>query len=107
MDTRRFRKSALTGMTLSLFILVFTLCANCERLPIKTYSVAEGLAGNQINKIVRDTRGFLWICTNEGLSRFDGYIFENFGVDQGLPHNNVTDFLETREGEYWIGTYGG
>ena len=107
MDTRRFRKSALTGMTLSLFILVFTLCANCERLPIKTYSVAEGLAGNQINKIVRDTRGFLWICTNEGLSRFDGYIFENFGVDQGLPHNNVTDFLETREGEYWVGTYGG
>src|SRR5439155_24796352 len=31
----------------------------------------------------------------------------NFGTDQGLPHANVTDCLETRAGEYWVATYGG
>jgi hypothetical protein len=43
----------------------------------------------------------------DGLSRFDGYTFTNYGTEQGLPHANVTDLLETRSGEYWVATYGG
>jgi len=69
--------------------------------------VAEGLPNNVINKIVRDSRGFLWFCTGEGLSRFDGYAFTNYGVDQGLPHTAVNDFLEARNGELWVATNGG
>jgi len=49
--------------------------ANAERLPIKTYTTADGLAHNVVNRVVRDSRGFLWFCTREGLSRFDGYSF--------------------------------
>ena len=77
---------------------------HAERLPLKAYTVADGLPNNVVNKIVRDSRGFLWFCTNEGLSRFDGYTFTNYGVDQGLPHSMVNDFLETRNGEIWIAT---
>lgn len=92
-----------------LFLLSCALSplVRAELLPIKTYTTADGLAHNEINKIVRDSRGFLWFCTIDGLSRFDGYTFTNFGPDQGLPHANVTDLLETRSGEYWVGTYGG
>ena len=81
--------------------------ALAEHLPIKAYTTAEGLPHNTINKIVRDSRGFLWFCTGEGLSRFDGYTFTNYTTDQGLPHRNITDFLETRTGEFWIGTNAG
>src|SRR6267378_4908571 len=88
-------------------VLSASLSVRAERLPLKTYTVADGLPNNVINKIVRDSRGFLWFCTAEGLSRFDGYTFTNYGADQGLPHANVTDLLETRGGEYWVGTYGG
>lgn len=56
---------------------------------------------------MRDSHGFLWFCTAGGLSRFDGYEFENFGTDQGLPHSSVNDLLETRSGEYWVATDGG
>src|SRR6266542_4288690 len=68
--------------------LLLTLClaARAERLPLKTYTTADGLAHNVINKIVRDSHGFLWFCTDDGLSRFDGYEFTNFGTDKGLPH---------------------
>lgn len=89
------------------FVLSFASLAMAERLPLKAYTVADGLANNAINKIVRDSRGFLWFCTGEGLSRFDGYSFTNFGPQQGLPHANITDLLETRSGEYWVATNGG
>ncbi len=88
-------------------LLLSPAFVQAERLPLKPYTVADGLPNNVINKIVRDSRGFLWFCTAEGLSRFDGYTFTNYGADQGLPHPNVTDFLETRNGEFWIGTNAG
>src|SRR5205085_5899109 len=81
--------------------------AQAERLPLKTYTTADGLAHNVINRIVRDSRGFLWFCTEEGLSRFDGYSFINYSTAQGLPQPAVNDLLETRTGEYWVATDGG
>src|SRR5215813_2681114 len=96
-------------MRVLLFIclLLAPVCVHAERLPLKPYTVADGLPNNVINKIVRDSRGFLWFCTGEGLSRFDGYSFTNYGVDQGLPHTTINDFLEARSGKLWIGTNGG
>jgi ligand-binding sensor domain-containing protein len=92
---------------LLLALLAISSLTRAERLPIKIYTTVDGLAHNNINKIVRDSRGFLWFCTGDGLSRFDGYTFTTYGTDQGLPHREVTDFLETRSGEYWVATYAG
>jgi hypothetical protein len=75
-----------------------------ERLPLKSYTAADGLAHNNVNKIVRDSRGFLWFCTFEGLSRFDGYTFTTYGVAQGLRKPIVNDLLETHDGQYWVAT---
>jgi ligand-binding sensor domain-containing protein/two-component sensor histidine kinase len=90
-----------------LLLLVAYRAGKAEQLPLKPYTTADGLPHNVINKIVRDSRGFLWFCTDDGLSRFDGYEFINFGIEQGLPHPVVNDLLETREGEYWVATNGG
>src|SRR6185436_9629561 len=77
-------------------LLALSLSAAAERLPLKSYTTTDGLAHNVVNKIVRDSRGFLWFCTADGLSRFDGYTFANYGTEHGLPHPNVTNILETR-----------
>jgi len=90
-----------------LLLLGSSLSAKAERLPLKYYTTADGLPHNAINKIVRDSRGFLWFCTDDGLARFDGYAFTIFGVDQGLPKGSVNDLLEGREGQYWVATSGG
>ena len=58
--------------------------ASAERLPLKTYTTADGLPRDHINRIVQDSKGFLWFCTTEGLSRFDGYKFTNNGTEHGL-----------------------
>jgi ligand-binding sensor domain-containing protein/two-component sensor histidine kinase len=75
-----------------------------SQLPVKIYTTADGLPSNRINKIVLDSRGYLWFCTQEGLSRFDGYAFTNYGPQQGLPANGINDLLEMRTGEYWLAT---
>ena len=95
-----------SGISL-LFLIFVSAVAQAERLPLRAYTTADGLAHNVINKIVRDSRGFLWFCTEEGLSRFDGYGFTNYGTSEGLPHPGVNDILETRGGEYWVATTGG
>jgi len=89
---------------LSLISFGFFPGLHAERLPIKTYTTTDGLPRDHINRIVQDSRGFLWFCTSEGLSRFDGYKFTNYGTEQGLPGREVNDFLETRGGVYWVAT---
>jgi len=101
---------AKSGWRISLLfgaLFAVLLVARAERLPIKNYTTADGLSHNIVNKILRDSRGFLWFCTAEGLSRFDGYSFTNYGTAEGLPHPNVSDILETRGGEYWVATNAG
>ena len=78
-----------------------TVILQGAQLPMRIYTVADGLAGNQINCIIQDSHGFIWLCTEEGLSRFDGYQFPNFGSAQGLS-GTVNDLLEIRSGEYWV-----
>src|SRR5215470_2463138 len=107
MPAIRFRRLARSiGWQLFLLLLI-SKSISAERLPIKTYTTVDGLASNAINRIVRDSRGFLWFCTSNGLSRFDGYAFTNFGTEQGLPHPYVTALLETRDGGYWVATGAG
>jgi ligand-binding sensor domain-containing protein/signal transduction histidine kinase len=81
--------------------------ACAEQLPVKVYTTADGLPRNYVGCIVQDTHGYLWFCTLEGLSRFDGYQFTNYGIDQGLPHRIVDDMVEMRDGSYWLATDGG
>src|SRR5262245_66115174 len=97
----------LRPICLLIAVLLVSNPIRAERLPVKIYTTVDGLANNHINRIVRDSRGFLWFCTSDGLSRFDGYTFTNYGTAQGLPHREVSDFLETRGGEFWVATGAG
>lgn len=94
----------------SLFLIIFPCCSPvfyASRLPVKTYVVADGLLRDTIYKIKQDSRGFLWFCTAEGVSRFDGYSFTNFTATDGLSGGNVNDFLETESGDYLFATDNG
>jgi signal transduction histidine kinase/ligand-binding sensor domain-containing protein len=78
-----------------------------ERLPIRVYTAADGLAGDEIHTLLPDSRGFLWIGTRSGLSRFDGSRFVSYDPRQGLPSPNVTALLESPAGGLLVGTTGG
>jgi ligand-binding sensor domain-containing protein/signal transduction histidine kinase len=91
-------------ITLAFWLASLASFASAQQLPLKSYTTADGLVNDRISRIVRDSRGYLWFCTENGLSRFDGHSFTNYTTAQGLPDNQVDDLLETRSGVYWIAT---
>ncbi len=95
------------SLACSALVLLPTLISKAEHLTIKTYTVADGLPQNSINKITQEATGFVWFCTDGGLARFDGYTFTNFTVGEGLLNDRFKDFLTDRDGNYWLATFGG
>lgn len=68
----------------------------------------HGLPQDTIRAIVQTADGYLWLGTDEGLARFDGYEFVIFGKDKGdLPSNSVSTLAATADGALWIGTSNG
>ncbi|MEM8931151.1 MAG: two-component regulator propeller domain-containing protein, partial [Acidobacteriota bacterium] len=71
----------------------------------------DGLAQGSVFSLLQDRHGFVWIGTQDGLHRYDGYRFEIYKPDpfrlDGLSHGLVEHLLEDAEGRLWVGTYRG
>ncbi|MCF6129496.1 histidine kinase [Flavobacterium sp. AS60] len=63
---------------LLLFGITITVKAQSNEFIFKNYDIQDGLCDNNINSMIEDDKGFIWIGTKEGLSRFDGAEFRNF-----------------------------
>lgn len=61
---------------------------------LKNYSAAEGLLSSRVNYLMQDSRGFIWIATDKGVSRFDGQHFKNFTSADGLENNECFRIAE-------------
>jgi class 3 adenylate cyclase/ligand-binding sensor domain-containing protein len=77
-----------------------------SNIRFKNYSIASGLSQSYVNDIVQDERGFIWICTQDGLNRFDGYKFEIYNTDRikGLNSNYFYCSYRASNGLIWFGT---
>lgn len=89
------------------FATIASSPAAAERLLVRNYTVADGLAGDRVVSVATDRDGFLWVCTDSGLSRFDGSAFTTFRTESGLPYPNINHLLQTRAGTRWVATNGG
>lgn len=94
-------------MLASCALALACVVVRAEQLPVRTYTTADGLAHDQVEAVIQDSHGFIWFCTIDGLSRFDGYRFTNYGVKDGLPLALVNDMIEAHDGVYWVATNGG
>src|ERR1700674_1503057 len=68
----------------------------------------HGLPQDTVRAIAQTTDGYLWLGTDEGLARFDGYEFTTFNKANGdLPSNSITALAAAPDGSLWIGTSNG
>ncbi len=94
-----------------------TLSADIRSRPIQrniqfsTLSISNGLSQATVNAIAQDQHGFIWIGTQEGLNRYDGYEFKVYLRDAAEPNSLSNDWVWTvfadAAGGLWIGTDGG
>ncbi|MCP4398594.1 MAG: hypothetical protein GY801_15020 [bacterium] len=74
-------------------------------------TMEDGLSNNFIETILQDRLGFMWIGTQDGLNRYDGYEFIVYKPESGNPHSlshsHVMDLFEDKEGMIWVTTKGG
>lgn len=93
-------------LLLCLLLMIF-LCNNSypeENIKFHHITTADGLSSNQVNYIMRDSRGFIWFSTSQGLTRYDGYSFKAF-PDPSHNHNMPEGVYEVHEdatGMLWI-----
>lgn len=88
-----------------LIILVFTFFAsNGQRLNIVNFSQSNGLPGNQINEVIQDRHGLIWIATMSGVVTFDGKNFSNPDKCPELTNNPVKSIYQDAKGNLWFGS---
>ncbi len=90
-----------------LLLCLFVGAAFAERLPLKIYTSADGLGSSFVNHLTSDSRGFMWFCTRDGLSRFDGTRFLTYQIGEKDSAPGIETIYEARDGTYWITTTGG
>lgn len=71
------------------------------------YSVNEGLPSANVYDMLEDSWGYMWFATENGVSRFNGYQFENFTTEDGLPTNSILRLYEDNQGRIWFLSYQG
>ena len=92
---------------LMFIMLLLSVAVHAERLPVKIYTSADGLGSSFVDYLMRDSRGFMWFCTRDGLSRFDGSRFITYEIGTEASPPGIESIYQTRDGNYWISTTGG
>lgn len=107
-------------MRLLLLTLIIWLGGYSFRLEAKNtffsrynfYHITEesGLPNNSVTSVMKDSFGYIWIATQDGLARYDGYRFLTYGVKEPLYHlkgNYVYTLCEDRRKRLWVGSDAG
>lgn len=69
-------------------------------------TTSDGLANNSVRYLFQDSKGFIWMGTLDGLSRYDGHSFVTFRPESGdkisLANHHVKKIQEDRNGFLWF-----
>ena len=95
---------------------IFLLILSCSLLGLsgygqeKTYehlTVENGLPSNRVYHVLKDSRGFMWFSTDNGVCRYNGVEIETYTVNDGLANNDVFSCFEDKWGRIWFTTFNG
>jgi serine phosphatase RsbU (regulator of sigma subunit)/ligand-binding sensor domain-containing protein len=98
---------------LIIFLLTQIIYAQSADLDFQHFTTADGLVTNWMIRcpIVQDAQGFIWIGSDHGLHKYDGYKFTVFTHDENdstsISNNSINDMHVDRKGRLWIGTKSG
>lgn len=88
-----------------------SIAQGVQDLKFKHYSIEQGLSQVGANDIIQDDNGYIWVATQEGLNRFDGYSFKIFKHNPSdsttISNGFVQCLYRDKQNQLWVGTLGG
>jgi len=103
-----FSKSRITVPLFLLAInLTFLSVSSGQSINYLKYSIPEGLPSQEVYEIFQDKKGFIWIATDNGISKFDGEKLKTYHLKDGLSDPVVFSFHEDPQNKIWLRTYSG
>ena len=108
----RHIKKVLAMVCILSCINVSTSYANMvENYNFKNITIEDGLSQSTVETIYQDSKGYIWIGTNDGLDRYNGYEFKYYKHDKddknSIPNNYIVDIIEDKKGYIWVSTING
>jgi len=95
-------------MVAGLFLLLSLITINLKAEKVRLFTPDDGLSNSHINQIYQDTKGYIWIATENGLNKFNGYDFEVFlsvpDDSTSIRGNYVSCVFEDSRGLFWVST---
>ncbi|MBN1116807.1 MAG: SpoIIE family protein phosphatase [Bacteroidales bacterium] len=88
-------------------ILINSIGLSGQTIPFKNYTGRDGLPSRSVYDIAQDTKGYIWLATELGLAKFDGYNFKTFTEKEGLGENSISCVFVDKSGKIWVGGYNG
>lgn len=86
-------------------------CSAFNGVNFRNITVEEGLSQATIETMIQDKKGYIWLGTNDGLNRYNGYDFTVFSHEKDKPNsivnNYIVDLEEDLKGNIWVGTING
>ena len=92
--------------------LLFTLCTlSLKAQRVRFFSPNDGLSNSHITQIYQDSKGYIWIATENGLNKFDGYDFEVYlpvpDDSTSIQSNYISRIHEDSRGLFWVAASNG
>ncbi|MDX5423309.1 MAG: hypothetical protein LPK07_08565 [Hymenobacteraceae bacterium] len=94
-------------LLLLLCLLVAGHVSLSQQYNFRNWTLEQGLPQSQVNDILQDYKGQLWLATRGGVSCFNGRDFTTYTKDEGLSSNNISRIFEDSRRHLWIGTTDG
>jgi ligand-binding sensor domain-containing protein len=95
-------KAFLKCLAIVIFLIAPTLKTFGQSTYIAHFGIKDGLPSNNCYFTLQDSKGYIWVATDAGVSRFNGSSFKTFSVDDGLPDNQILQVKEDRLGRIWF-----
>lgn len=97
-------KSTIIRLVLTLILVISYVSLFAQQPIFRNFKINDGLPSNETHAILCDAKGYIWVATDAGICKYDGFNFTTFSLNEGLPESAVLKLYEDRKGRIWFTT---
>lgn len=97
--------NVLSLLLVTFLVLVLSVKLTAQPTYSHRYTVNDGLPSSFVYRVFQDSEGLIWVCTAQGVVRFDSQRFERFTTREGLPYNDTWGIMEDSRQRIWFMSY--